>query len=126
MKICIVCGGDDQKISFHKNENYYCAPCQRLRDKEYRLRNLEREKRVDKEWRQKNIDKVLLAKKKIVDNLGDSYIRSALRHQGFKAELPPQLIEMIRSHIILKRELKKIKENEKSRHTINQEFQTTY
>ena len=123
MKTCSKCGFVGDKSLFTKKRNV-CKPCIKEYHKEYQIKNKDKIKDIKKEYGIKNKDEIKRRiqdyqnknKKKIKEyhkeyniknkyEIKDVYVKHLIK--GIKSEdISPELIEMKRIEIAMKRELK--------------------
>ena len=71
-------------------------------------RNLEYYRKYSKNWKINNPEKVKSQKIRSFERICDSYIKIRVKQSGYNCELPPKLIELIRTNIKVKRIIKSL------------------
>lgn len=78
--------------------------------KVWNLANVERTRSNSRKWARDNPEKVMINNRRSMVEISDSYVRNRLGLK--KVDVPQEIIELKRQHIILKREIKKWKQSQ--------------
>ena len=87
------------------NKERYVEKC-----KVWALANVERIRSNSRKWTRDNPEKVMINNRRSMVEISDSYVRNKLGLK--KVDVPQEVIELKRQHIILKRELTKWKQSQ--------------
>lgn len=137
VKICKVHGELTKENTYKNYERskkifFRCKKCHYLRCRSYVLKNKEKTNLSNRKWKKNNREKLKLqlhewrkknpekykkqwqrnSNKKVLELRNKYVLQTIIQHTSLnKSDIPKSLIELKKAHLLLKRELKKIKEN---------------